>query len=199
DPLAFARQVLLLQNQIGPAVLLALGLPLSLGDRRLAYVNTVLLVPFLLTTLFIETQDLRHGYHLLPFLLLSAAAVAWRLLDRLAVLGRDGAAPRGAVLLARAALPALLLLTANGYVLRPFNLPGTLDRSMLQVPIGDEAEIKSAVGFIRARLQPGDRILSNWPHVVHFYLGRADYFGETDLQIPALVSEVGPRVVHRTT
>jgi|GEM_PF-2733419 len=199
DPWVYYDKFLVLENIQIVSLFAGLGLFFCKGDRALSYVSVILLTTLFLMTNFLETQSSRHVYHLLPLLILSASRTFWILLDRLAPVGivqlsRVHAAVSAIV---RFSLVVLLMLTANGYVLKLYNMPGTHDYFDVRLDTPRSSGVKQALLSGKVGMGINDEVLSNQPQVTHFYLGRSDFYSENNLQIPVAIAANEPLAVHR--
>ncbi len=181
DATFYVRAFLWKENQPVQTLLALCGLPLAWRNRALRYCYAVLASLLVLYTGFLPNYSARYAYMFQPYLVLPAAAVAvqlglwlgsWRP-------GRHVWAWRGA---AAVGLAGLLLLSSNSLVLRFWSLGSNPDQPDPFMRLGlQQIDYRGATEFVRARLQPGDQVVSLMPHTTRYYLGQSDYFAESCL------------------
>jgi dolichyl-phosphate-mannose-protein mannosyltransferase len=195
DPWVYVLKLFGLENLQTTSLVAALGLVFAVRDRVLAYVYAVLLVTTVIMTLFLETQDSRHLYHMLPFLVLAGARAFWLLAEELG----GGLDSRGRELAVQCGILIVFLLSANAYVLKLYGLPGNHNVDDVRLEADRPAGVSLAFPEA-ARDRPLQRaVVSFQPHVAWFYLGRGDYYSESQLQIPVAVASDSAEPVHRLT
>ncbi len=197
DPLVYFHNLLFTKNLQVISVAMLLGLLLCWRDRRFTYLNAVLVTPLFLTTNVLETQEFRHVYYTVPLLILSGTKTVFLVLDHVLPLGRVGG--RLGISLRRAAealLVILLLLTANDYVLKLYNMPGYANPSTW-LGVGDDLNMRGASAYVAAHMAPGDAVIARQPTWTYWYLKQVDFFIKEATDIPAAVAEKVPLPVHR--
>jgi 4-amino-4-deoxy-L-arabinose transferase-like glycosyltransferase len=201
DPWVYYTNLLVLENLQIVSLLAGVGLLLTVRDRALSYINVTLIVALFFMTNFLETQGARHVYYLLPLLVLSGSRAFWTVVDEAVPAAAQWLSKVHAVLglAARYGMLILFLITTGSYVLKLYNLPGTHNVVEVRMGLGTDSGVKKAILQGRLDPAPGDSTLSYQPHVLLFYLGRSDYYSETQLQIPVAMSIARPALLHRLT
>jgi hypothetical protein len=195
DPWVYGLKFFGLENVQTTSLLAAAGLVFAVRDRVLSFVYAVLLLTTAVMTLFLETQDSRHLYYMLPLLLLAGARAFWGMAELVGG-GLDG---RRGERLAHAGLLVLFLLSANPYVLKLYGLPGNHNVEDVRLEADRPAGVSLAFPDATPQRPLTRSVVSFQPHVAWFYLGRADYYSESRLQIPVAVASDTAEPVHRLT
>jgi 4-amino-4-deoxy-L-arabinose transferase-like glycosyltransferase len=200
NPLAYFHSYLFTKNLQVISAAMLLGLLLGLRDRGFAYLTAVLFTPLFLTTNLLEAQQFRHVYYTMPFLFLSGVKTIFIVMDWLAPMGAGPGRDRFALgmrRLARVTVVVFLLLTANDFVLRLWNMPGYYTVPTSWLWIGDGVSMRGAANYIRQARADGAPIIAREPNWVYWHLKQVDMFLKTEGDLPAAVAEAAPVPVHR--
>jgi 4-amino-4-deoxy-L-arabinose transferase-like glycosyltransferase len=199
DLFVYWDNFLLLENQVVLTVVAGCGWLLTARHKVITFLVIVLAGELLVKTLLLPVATVRYTYDLLPFLMLLASAVLFRLKDEhLPVVAMPSPLTRGAAALLTAGALAAVALTSAPSPLKLYNLPGSHPASQARLGVYRDPNFQSAGAYLKARALPGDLIVATHPQAAYFYYGRCDYFPETSLRISLIYSERLQQPVHRT-
>ncbi|MCI0527241.1 MAG: glycosyltransferase family 39 protein [Nitrospira sp.] len=202
DPYVYVSNFLFMKNINLLTFVAAIGLPFAFKNRTLGYLYPLIFVPLVLMTNLLEVRDFRHVYYTLPFLILLVSHASFAVLDWLAPLGQPSPCTKllhGLNTSVRIGFLGLLIVTSNDYVLKLYEMPGINAPAQSRLDVGDNGGIRVAVDLLRGENPPAGPIVSNQPHMVSLYYGKADYYVETRLQIPVFIAQDEPIAIHRIT
>ncbi len=197
NPWVFFKNFFLVGNNFLLSILLVVGLFFFLREKVFSYLLAILLIMGMLWTNILEAHAARHFYYLLPLLILLASCSLFKCLD-LFLPGKHkqcSMTSKGISILTNTVVVAILLLSTNAYGLKLYNLPANYVASRAFLDRGIKGGIKEAVKNVN--FSPGDKIISTFPHDVYFYIGKVDYYIQTELLVPIAVSMLDPIPVHR--
>jgi hypothetical protein len=160
--------------------------------KAIRFLMILITVPLLFMTCFLEVKGFRYAYYLLPYVILCCSHAVVTTGERIWQAGREAGqgAIANALKLCALVVPAFYILYSNGLVLQATPLPfETLspEADAREIQIGDNRPV---IRYLKNHFRKGDQIISVSPHRDYHYLGvTPDYFLETRLQIPLLLSE----------
>jgi hypothetical protein len=164
----------------------------------------VFMTTCLLTALLLSLKAWRYAYHLTPFMILLAAAALVAAARRLAKMTPSLNAPAAWRYYGHA-VGALVVVAAvalgSGLTVQLTELPGFRLRAGGMEAVGPHALVFSdhagGVKFVQERIQPGDVVMADRPHVVDLLMGRRpEYFPENKLYVQMTLDNRRPLPLH---
>ena len=89
----------------------------------------------------------------------------------------------------------LLIVTANDYFLKLYNIPGVQPAGQTILELGDDGGIRTVSEILRNQKLPGDKIVPIFPHMLYLYYGEGTHYADNPLQIQVLMAERWERAV----
>jgi 4-amino-4-deoxy-L-arabinose transferase-like glycosyltransferase len=203
DPTVYLKNFLWLENNAVLTLLLLGGLVFCRKHKALAYYTTLVLVILALMTNLLSHAAIRYVYYLQTFLILSAAAVVWCLLD-----GNAGViqARRFRILrwlqgMVTIAVCGLVVLGSSGF-LRLYRLTHFANPLGLHIKTNVYyADYRSSAHYLKAHYQSGDLVIAVVSEPLRYYADiTSDYFVESDTKRQVLYDpgQTSPRYLERT-
>jgi hypothetical protein len=195
--------------------LLGLGGAGLLALRQGVRAPSGFLLLILLTTcgvmaLLLSVKAWRYSYHLMPLLILLAAAALHAGAGHLLQLARTGTGPGRwrpyAYGVATLVVLAGLVL-GNGLTLQLTEMEPCRLAGIVEIPVQHlgravlvYSDYRAGARFVRDRLQAADVVLTDRPQLVDLFLGRpADYFLQSKLHVQAVLDDQRPLPLHHYT
>ncbi|MFC1851447.1 ArnT family glycosyltransferase [candidate division CSSED10-310 bacterium] len=171
-------------------------------DKAIAVLWTVLTVTILMMTFFLETRGFRYAYYLFPCIVILGSYVVSTVFDYF-IKCANNLAPHVRSLAWMTKTGALIiviifLILPTSLILELESLYGknmTSGNELSRYRLGSNT---SVIKYFKEHYRPGDKIISFVPHQDYFYLGKVpDFFIESLLQFPVIISGDKERAVHR--
>ncbi len=185
NPAYYIHNCLLQENFYAMTLVIVLGVAFCWRHRGIRYMSVMLFALLICYTGFLPAYTIRYSCNYHPLLMLLSVAILFTLRDRIS--GLDvGNAPRWLRMMkweAPAALVALLVLSANGFVLKTYRLSISPSIPIIGGRIGVyKTDYRGAALFVARNWVPGDGLIVTIPHIFEFYAGRTvDYSASTML------------------
>ncbi|MDH3997939.1 MAG: glycosyltransferase family 39 protein, partial [Desulfuromonadales bacterium] len=161
----YLRNFLFSGYQFVLTLLVLLGLPFFWGDKKFRFIVVVGATLVFLLTNFMPNISTRYTYFILPYLLLAASYVAFRLTRWKEIV----AAGEPVFLLPpvfRFCFVGAILLCAflftNTYLVNPYHLGP--DNSWMKSSVPPIADYKGAANYVTEHMRPGDKVIALMPH-----------------------------------
>ena len=196
-----------LENHGLLTLLFLAGIPLwwrrSRSGRVLAFLGTTVVVTVLLMVHLLEVAEWRYVYYLLPLTIISATLVLVVFFERLgslcARLGASGRALRGVAGATAVVVAVLVPVLSTSYVVQLYDLPWAYGAQYTRLGARNNAGLSGPAAFLRENKRPGDLVVAVSPEVLEHYGVHADYYVETRLRLPLLLSTEATGPMNRHT
>jgi len=205
EPAFYIHNFFLLENHLLLTLLFVLAAPLwflrSREGRILGFIAVTLLVDLFLMTNFLALHAWRYVYFLLPLLILSASMAVVIFAGYLSTLCRSvqaiGNVVRGMSHATAGVMVGVVLLFSTTFVVKLYDPPWSAYAINTRLGVRSFGTMDGAADYIREHFLPGDIVIAVNPHVMQFYLGRADYFLQSQLRLPLLLRSDPGLAIHR--
>lgn len=202
DPWVYLRNFLWLENNAVLTVILICGLLLSVKERGVAYLATLLFSTLFMMTNFIPNSAVRYAYYLQTILILASSGTVMLIMDRVADVGRLidirwARVTRATISSATCVMVVLCSsLFLKVYRVNAFSNPSGMHTRSDAYYI----DYRAPARYLNSRYREGDQIISVVPNALEYYAKiRTQYFVEhyTTRQVVYDPSESSPRYLER--
>jgi hypothetical protein len=186
DPFFYLDNFFLLTNLFPLSFLLGAGLIFCYKCKKFLYLSVVLLFTVFQMTFFLEVVATRYLYHLVPLLLLSGVFIFFEFMDYICLhvsLFSDymGNFIRGLALIT-------VFLPTNDFIMKPYGTPTLINNDLINKVSYYNLNNNRGIEFLRDQVRPGDVMISSWPHIFEYHLGRCEYFTQNMLRLDIAIS-----------
>lgn len=184
DPYYYINNFFLVDNLYLVSLFFALGILLFLKERVMSFFCGIVVPITIMMTFLIEIKALRYMYYIIPMLLLGGTFVFLKFLDYFLSQRTVFSIYIGRFIKVLAF--AVIFLTSNDFILNASygKIPAT---TLKTKHYSYDLNNRRAIIYLQENIRPGDRIISNWPHVFTFFLGRCEYYTENRLALPVAI------------
>ena len=176
DPLFYINKFFLLENHVVLTIVAVLGIPFIFRHQGLKYFTLLLFsLPFLMNNLLPAVAS-RYAYYLQPYLVIVSSAVIIQYVDLVLGMGRRYSTPflRWVKIFVGIALPAIVFLSSNTFVLKMYRLSSTPANPPPQTRFGvQNTEYRMTNHILGNLFEEGDVTIVAMPHTLRYYTGRS--------------------------
>jgi hypothetical protein len=204
DPTFYITNFLCLENNILLSGLLLMGVPFLFSQRGLLYYYTLLFSVIFMLTNLLPNATIRYAYYLQTFLILSASAVVFAMLDCLVRNIRAGRFQTFRIVKSVITIITFgVLVLGSSTFMKVYRLTGFPRQTGIYSRVDTYyIDYRGASNFIRAHYQEGDLIIAVMPETLRYYSGiKSQYFTEIYASRQTFYdpSEFSPRFLEKTT
>ncbi len=179
NPAYYIHNCLLQENFYAMTLVIVFGVWFCCRDRGIRYMAVMLSALLICYTGFLPAYTVRYSCNYHTLIMLLSVAILFKLRDRVSSLDL-GNPPRWLRMIkweASAALLVLLVMSANGVVLKTYRLSINPDIPIVGGRYGIyKTDYRGAAQFVARHWSPGDGLIVTIPHIFEFYAGiDADY------------------------
>ena len=183
DPGFYFRNCLLQENFYVMSLVLFAGIAFCWKHRGIRYLFVMFVSLLICYTEFLPAYAIRYSNNYHTLIILISVAVLFELWDRISSIDipNEIRALRTLRWEAPAALVLILILSANGYILKTYRLSNNPDVPIIGGRIGVyKTDYRGVARFAASKWSPGDALIVTIPHIFEFYARRdVDYSSST--------------------